>query len=101
MAVLTEQYRNLLKSILKKQADDGCLCITPDLWTDKHRKIAYIGITCTFVTDQLKLETIDLCCAEYDETGLSVLLVSQSFLTVCRIHRFFMHLGYLQTTTVI
>ena len=89
---------------MKQQADDDCLCIAPDLWTDKHRKIAYIGITCTFVTDQFKLETVDLCCteyAEYDKTGLSVMLVSQSFLTVFRIHRFFMHLGYSQTTTVI
>ncbi|CAF4044377.1 unnamed protein product, partial [Rotaria sp. Silwood1] len=77
VAVMAEKYRNLLKPILEKQADDGCLCIAPDLWTDKHRKIAYIGITCTFVTDKFNLETIDLCCAEYDEhdkTGTSVYL---------------------------
>lgn len=82
VVVLAEQYRNLLKPILKKQADDDCLCIAPDLWADKHRKIAYIGITCTFVTNQYKLETIDLCCAEYDEydkTGSSVYLVCQFF----------------------
>ncbi|CAF1375258.1 unnamed protein product [Rotaria sordida] len=67
VAVMAEKYRNLLKPILKKQADDGCLCIAPNLWTDEHRKISYIGITCTFVTDKFNLETIDLCCSEYDE----------------------------------
>ncbi|CAF4400352.1 unnamed protein product, partial [Rotaria sp. Silwood2] len=75
VATLTEQYLNLLKPVLKKQADDGYLCIAPDLWTDKHRKIAYIGLTYTFVNDQFKFETIDLCYSaydEYDKTGASV-----------------------------
>ncbi|CAF4751339.1 unnamed protein product, partial [Rotaria sp. Silwood2] len=75
VATLAEQYLNLLKPVLKKQADDGCLCIAPHLWTDKHRKIAYIGLTCTFVNDQFKFETIDLCYSaydEYDKTGASV-----------------------------
>jgi hypothetical protein len=98
VAVLADQYRSLLIPILKKQADDGCLCIAPDLWTDKHRKIAYIGITCMFVSIQFKLETIDLCCSEYDEydnTGASLYLVIQSFLIMFIIFRFLsMRLGY-------
>jgi hypothetical protein len=78
---MAEHYRSLLIPVLQKQAEDGCLCIIPDLWSDKHRKIAYIGITCTFVSGQFKHQTIDLCCAEYDEndkTGASLFLVSQS-----------------------
>jgi hypothetical protein len=80
---MAEHYRSLLIPVLQKQAEDGCLCIIPDLWSDKHRKIAYIGITCTFVSGQFKHQTIDLCCAEYDEndkTGASLFLVSQSSL---------------------
>jgi len=98
VTVLADQYRSLLIPILKKQADDGCLCITPDLWTDKQRKIAYIGITCMFVNVQFKLETIDLCCSEYDEydkTGASLHLVSQSFLIMFIIFRLLsMRLGH-------
>ena len=77
--VIAEQYRDLLKPVLQKQAEDGCLCIAPDLWSDKYRKVAYIGITCTFVSNQNKFETIDLCCAEYDEydkTGVSIYMVN-------------------------
>ncbi|CAF1419068.1 unnamed protein product [Adineta steineri] len=76
---LAENYRHALKPLLISQADAGCLCIIPDLWTDKHRKINYVGITCTFVNKLYQQVVIDLCCSEYDEmdkTGASVFLVS-------------------------
>ena len=79
-----EEYRTLLIPLLQEQAEDGCLCIIPDLWSDKHRKISYIGITCTFVTGKFKFIAIDLCCAEYDEydkSGMSLFSVKQSFFT--------------------
>jgi hypothetical protein len=82
---LAEEYRHALKPILISQADDGCLCIIPDLWPDKHRKIGYIGITCSFVNKHYQQITIDLCCGEYDEvdkTGASVFLVSYFLLNL-------------------
>lgn len=62
-----------------RQAEERCLCIIPDLWSDKHRKNAYIGLTCSFINQNFRQVIIDLCCAEYDEadkSGKSVFLVS-------------------------
>ncbi|CAF3383242.1 unnamed protein product, partial [Rotaria sp. Silwood2] len=74
---LAEDYRRKLKSTLICQAEARCLNIIPDLWSDKHRKISYIGLTCAFVNTSCQLIVIDLCCGEYDDmdkTGRSVFL---------------------------
>ena len=76
---LAENFRHSIKPILLQQANDQCLCIIPDLWSDKHRKISYLGLSCSFVNNKYELINIDLCCSEYDEsdkTGKSVFLVS-------------------------
>ncbi|CAF4438682.1 unnamed protein product [Didymodactylos carnosus] len=73
---LAEQYRQSLKPILIEQADAGAFCISPDLWSDKYRKISYLSLTCVFIDKNFEFKTIDLCCGEYDEldkTGSSVL----------------------------
>ena len=79
---LADEYRSFLRSILIEQAASGCLCLCPDLWNDKHRKVNYLGLTAVFVNKNHELFSIDLCCCEYDEsdkTGDSVLKVSISF----------------------
>lgn len=76
---LAEQYRGCLGTILMEQADIGCLCLCPDLWCDKYRKINYLGITAVFVDKKFELISIDICCCEYEEvdkTGSSVLQVT-------------------------
>ncbi|CAF1603766.1 unnamed protein product [Adineta ricciae] len=73
---LAEEYRILLRSVLIEQASAGCLCICPDLWSDKHRKINYLGLIAVFVNKNHELFSVDLCCCEYneaDKTGDSVL----------------------------
>jgi hypothetical protein len=78
---LADEYRSLLRSILVEQAASGCLCLCPDLWSDKHRKVNYLGLTAVFVDKNYELFSVDLCCCEYEEidkTGDSVLRVSIS-----------------------
>ncbi|CAF4262448.1 unnamed protein product [Rotaria sp. Silwood2] len=75
---LAQHYRSLIQPILIKQAECGALAICPDLWTDNHKKINYLGLTVYFVTSDsdFELYTFDLCCSrfnEIDKTGESVL----------------------------
>ncbi|CAF1140504.1 unnamed protein product [Rotaria sordida] len=73
---LAEQYRSLLQPILKQQAANSCLCLCPDLWTDKYRKVNYLGLTAVFTDKNYELILLDLCCCEYqevDKSGDSVL----------------------------
>ncbi|CAM4847109.1 unnamed protein product, partial [Rotaria magnacalcarata] len=72
--------------------DAGVLCIIPDLWSDKHRKICYIGLSCSFVNDRFQSVAIDLCCGEYDEmdkTGKSVYLSIRKQLTMFGLEYYF------------
>lgn len=78
---LADEYRSFLRSILVEQAASGCLCLCPDLWSGKHRKVNYLGLTAVFVDTNHELFSVDLCCCEYEEndkTSESVLRVSIS-----------------------
>ncbi|CAF3249916.1 unnamed protein product [Rotaria socialis] len=66
---LAEYYRSLLRSILIEQAESGTLAVCPDLWTDNHKKIKYLGVTVYFVTNGYELFTFDLCCTRFNEIG--------------------------------
>jgi len=66
---------------LTEQAASGCLCLCPDLWSDKYRKVNYLGLTAVFVNKNHELFSVDLCCCEYEEcdkTCDSVLKVGRS-----------------------
>ncbi|CAF3317150.1 unnamed protein product, partial [Rotaria sp. Silwood2] len=68
---LAEQYRSLLQPILIEQAANSCLCLCPDLWTDKYRKVNYLGLTAMFANKNYELILLDLCCCEYQEVDKS------------------------------
>ena len=77
---LADDYRSQLRSILIEQAASGCLCLCPDLWADKCRKVNYLGLTAIFINKKYELISVDLCCTEYEEadkSGDCVLQVSK------------------------
>ena len=79
---LTERYRSLLQPILTEQAENNCLCLCPDLWTDQFRKMNYLGLTASFIDKSYELIVLDLCCCEYqevDKSGNCVLQVRKLF----------------------
>ncbi|CAF2154005.1 unnamed protein product, partial [Rotaria magnacalcarata] len=76
---LGRQYQSLDSTNLlvsPTTAENNCLCLCPDLWSDKFRKVNYLDLTTVFADKDYELMLIDLSCSEYqepDKTGDSVL----------------------------
>ncbi|CAF4456427.1 unnamed protein product [Rotaria sp. Silwood2] len=62
---LAASEKLLLKDRLKEAVKYGGLCISPDIWSDKYRKISYMGATAHFVDKTYKYHSIDLFCIEF------------------------------------
>ena len=59
---LATAERSRRRTLLINPLQNGTLCLCPDLWTDKHQQVHYLGITVCFVDDLYSLHHIDLCC---------------------------------------
>jgi hypothetical protein len=73
-----QHERNLLKTKLIAAAEDYRLSISPDIWSDGHRKISYLGATAHFVDENGIFHSIDLICSEFKwkkKTAVNVLQV--------------------------
>lgn len=80
---LADDYRARLRDILKEPYENGCMCVSPDMWTDPYKQISYMGISISFVDKDLIYKSIDLCCEPYvqvNHSGENILLVK---VTVC------------------
>jgi hypothetical protein len=76
---LADECRIQLREILQEPLECGTVCVSPDLWSDNHRKVSYMGTAATFVNDKFEFKTVDLSCKPYtgDNQGAeNVLLVS-------------------------
>ncbi len=76
-----EQCRSELNAILKEPLENGALCLSPDMWSDDHRKIHYLGITATFVNVYFEFKVVDLCCRPFtgdNQSGSNLLIVSNA-----------------------
>ncbi len=62
---LANHERNILKKILINAAENMCLSISPDNWTDNHRRISYMGATAHYVDEQCTYHSVDLFCVEF------------------------------------
>ncbi|CAF3804741.1 unnamed protein product, partial [Rotaria sp. Silwood1] len=62
---LADDYRLKLKDILREPLESDAICVSPDLWSDDHKKISYLGITAMFTTSNYKYKTVDLCCKPF------------------------------------
>ncbi len=79
---MADECRRQLKDILQEPLKSGAICVSPDLWSDDHRKISYLGITASFVDKQLQYKVADLCCKPFiadDQSAKNVLIVSIVF----------------------
>ncbi len=75
---LADQYRSDLKEILKEPFENEAVCISPDMWSDRHKQLSYLGLSCTFVDVDFNFKALDLCCRPYyevDQSGDNLLLV--------------------------
>lgn len=58
--------RTVLRKTLVDAAEGRCLSISPDNWTDNHRRISYVGATPQYVGEQHTYHSIDLSCVKFD-----------------------------------
>ncbi|CAF4464520.1 unnamed protein product [Rotaria socialis] len=75
--ILTDEYRTILKGILKEPYENRCICICPDLWPDSYKQISYMGISISFVDKDCNYKSLDLCCRPYmesDHSGANILV---------------------------
>ncbi|CAF3998528.1 unnamed protein product, partial [Rotaria sp. Silwood1] len=80
---LATTERSRIRTLLINLLENGTLCLCPDLWTDKHRQVHYLGITASFVDDAYGLYNIDLCCYPFPsvaKTAENIITVLQSAL---------------------
>ena len=81
---LASDCRLKLKDILQEPLESGAICVSPDLWSDNHKKTSYLGITATFTTSTHEYKSVDLCCKPFegdDHSGKNILIVSIAFLS--------------------
>lgn len=101
---LAEEARAKLNEMLKEPLESGAVCVSPDLWSDNHRKIPYLGMTATFVNQQFEFKVADLCCKPFegdDQSGKNLLIVSVTLFTyvhfsrqICMDNILFSFVGY-------
>ncbi len=58
----------------------GGVCISPDIWSDKYRKISYLGATAHFVEKDGKYNSVDLFCTEFTAKKKS----GENIMKVCK-----------------
>ncbi|CAF1207983.1 unnamed protein product [Adineta ricciae] len=64
---VSRSYREILREKLAEPLANQALVVCPDLWTDAIRQISYMGISASFITSDLDLHSIDLCCSPFRE----------------------------------
>ncbi|CAF3329824.1 unnamed protein product [Rotaria sp. Silwood2] len=62
---LAAHERLLLKDCLVEAVKYGGVCISPGIWSDKYRKICYLGATVHFAEKDSKYYSVDLFCTEF------------------------------------
>ncbi|CAF1516085.1 unnamed protein product [Adineta ricciae] len=80
---LAHESRQELKQMLKEPFENEAVCVSPDMWSDRHKQLSYLGLSCSLVTADYKYVSFDLCCRPYyevDHTGDNLLTAIQSAL---------------------
>lgn len=65
---MADHERKRLVDGLVNAAKAGGLCLSPDVWTDNHRRISYLGATAHYVDEAYRFHSIDLFCVEFKAT---------------------------------
>lgn len=81
--------RSKMKNILIAAAKRRCLTLSPDIWSDGHKKISYLSCTAQWVDETWNLCTFELFCLPFrkpNKTSKNVLVVSFFHLHLLYIH---------------
>ncbi|CAF4255945.1 unnamed protein product, partial [Rotaria sordida] len=74
---LADECRTQFNEIIHEPLGSGAIYVSPDLWSDNHRKISYLGMIATFVDDKFRYYIVDLSCKPFigDNQGAENLLI--------------------------
>ena len=64
--------------MLKEPFENEAICISSNMWSDSHKQLSYLGLSCSLVDADLHYKTFDLYCRPYyevDQSGDNLLLV--------------------------
>lgn len=79
---LANNCRSKIRAMLKEPYEAEAVCVCPDLWSDSHKQISYLGLTASLVDDNFLFKTVELCCKPYteiDHSSTHILSVSIEF----------------------
>ncbi|CAF3874076.1 unnamed protein product [Rotaria sordida] len=62
---LADECRTQLNEIIHEPLGSGAIYVSPDLWSDNHRKISYLGMLVTFVDDKFVYYIVALSCKPF------------------------------------
>lgn len=82
---LADESHSKLRDVLREPFEAGAICISPDLWSDRHRQVSYSDLTATFVDPQFEFCSVELRCKPYteaDQSGEHLLSVSIALLSL-------------------
>ena len=93
--------RKELKELLFECVGSGSLSISPDIWTDNYRKIAYLGATAHMVDKGFNYHSIDLFCTEFKEKKKSAENIVKVYYFRCFLCIFLIFVLVNSTTTFV
>jgi hypothetical protein len=64
---LAATSRQILSSECIEPLNAQALTVIPDMWSDKHNQISFLGATITYVDATYNFRCFDLFCREYQE----------------------------------
>lgn len=67
VASMADDLRVQVKQMLSVPLEQRSLTISPDYWSDRYKRISYLGLSATFVDDQYSYKSIDLFCRPFNE----------------------------------
>ncbi|CAF4892399.1 unnamed protein product [Rotaria sp. Silwood1] len=71
VAKLANEYRSIIRQKLIEPLSQHAVTICPDLWSDSHRQVSYLGISVCFTDENHQFFAYDLCCHPYTEVDKS------------------------------
>jgi hypothetical protein len=81
---IADGLRDRVKEMFSIPLKQGSLTICPDYWTDSYKRISYLAVTATFVTDDCSYQSIDLFCRPFHFKKKSAeLTLNVSLLLLC------------------
>ncbi|CAF3441364.1 unnamed protein product [Rotaria socialis] len=69
--IIANEYRSNIRQKLIEPLLQQAVTICPNMWSDSHRQVSYLGISVCFTDENYQFFAYDLCCQPYTEADKS------------------------------